>query len=74
MSSSSKRAPVVKDQTGSKHPDDAMDLDNQEQLILEPESPIDRVTGKFKASALDAKSASTSGTESIVPIDNSGKN
>lgn len=76
--SSSKRAPIAKGQSDSKHPDNAMDLDNQDQLISEPESPIDQVTGEFKTSAFSAKGKTarikTSSSTAVVPVDNAGGN
>lgn len=76
--SSSKCAPVAKGQSDSEHPDEAMDLNNQDQLLLEPESPLDQVTGEFKASAFNPK-GKTARTKSssltvVVPVNNTGGN
>jgi hypothetical protein len=55
-----------------------MDLDDQDQLLSEPESPIDQVTGEFKASALNpkGKTARTKllSSTTVVPVDKAGGN
>jgi hypothetical protein len=56
-----------------------MDLDEQDQLLSEPESPIDRVTGEFKASALGNPKGKTARTKpssstAVVPVNNAEGN